>query len=48
MMLDPVHCGADGLAGESLLEKNGEPRPRTSITQPAEHQIDRILRSKLV
>ena len=40
MMLDRVDRRADGLAGERLLQKSGDPRPRTSITQAPEHQID--------
>jgi hypothetical protein len=40
VMLDRVQCRADGFAGERLLEKSGDPRPRTPITQAAEHQVD--------
>src|SRR6516225_2652097 len=40
MMLDWVDCRADGLSWECLLKKSWKPGPRTSITQPSEHQID--------
>ena len=40
MMLDRVDCRAEGLAGELLRDKLGDPRPGTPITQPIEHQID--------
>src|SRR5262249_19875865 len=48
MMLDRVNCRTDDLFRKCLLKKGWKPRPRTSITQPSDHQSDvRSLRNKV-
>ena len=48
MMFNWMDRRADSFAGERLLKKCGDPRPRTPITEPSEHQIDvRALREKV-
>ena len=37
MMFNWMDRRADSFAGERLLKKCGDPRPRTPITQPSEH-----------
>jgi len=48
MMFNWMDRRADSFAGERLLKKFGDARPRTPITQPSEHQIDvRSLRNEV-
>ena len=48
MMFNWMDRRADSFAGERLVKKCGDPRPRTPITQPSEHQIDvRSLRNEV-